>query len=318
MKISELVIGTRHVIPLVVLGATARETKTKKPYLALELYDGTDKINGNYWDWQGKNIPEPNTILNVSAQVTEWQGVKQLNISGLSINHDLYISEFTPSSGIDIGKVYMDAYEMATELRNDFLRNLLVSVLEDLQHRWLTVPAAISIHHAYAAGTLVHCLSVAKLAGVLGQNIEGADVELCIAGGLLHDLGKLFGYQINGVVCEMTDDGKLMEHSFLGAHFISNYAEELKIVKTGLDVLKVDILRHIILSHHGTLEHGAAVFPCSLEAHIVHHADALDSTADMIREACRKVNDTMWTDRIYALNNRPHLTIEHVQEAMLD
>lgn len=60
MKLKELKMGSTFTIPLVVLGATARETKAKKPYLQMEFFDGTDKINANYWDWSGKNIPEKN------------------------------------------------------------------------------------------------------------------------------------------------------------------------------------------------------------------------------------------------------------------
>jgi len=124
MKIKELEVGKSYVIPLVVLAAVARETKAKKPYLALELYDGTDKIHGNYWDWSGKTVPEKNTILNVSGQVTEWQGTKQLNVRGLTTNTEKHISEFMPSSGLDIATVYKDAYELASDIGDEFLRSL--------------------------------------------------------------------------------------------------------------------------------------------------------------------------------------------------
>ena len=70
LKIKDLEIGKSYTLPLVVTSVTARETKTKKPYLALEFYDGTDKIAANYWDWSGKAKPEVNAILDVTAQVT--------------------------------------------------------------------------------------------------------------------------------------------------------------------------------------------------------------------------------------------------------
>lgn len=314
MKISELEIGKKYTMPLVVISATARETKAKKPYLALELYDGVDKISGNYWDWGGKNIPEKNVILDVTAQVTEWMGNKQLNISSLASNTTKHISDFSPASGADVPKVYLDVYAMATDIKDDFLRELTLSVLEALQDKWLSAPAAISVHHAYAAGTLIHSLSVANTAKALAEVTEGANVELCIVGGLLHDLGKLFGYRVNGVVCEMTDEGKLLDHLFIGAEFIGNFAESM--VMDDYSAAKLEMLRHIILSHHGSLEHGAVVFPASIEAHIVHHADAVDSVSEMIRDASKKVSKVKWTDKIYTLNNRPHLTPEYVEAVM--
>jgi 3'-5' exoribonuclease len=316
MKLKELEVGKSCVIPLVVLSTTARETKAKKPYLALELYDGTDKISGNYWDWGGKAIPDKNTILNVSAQVTEWQGAKQLNINGLTTNTELHISAFMPASGLDIMEVYQDACILASEIKDELLKALCEGVLEDLKELWLTAPAANGIHHAYAAGTLIHSLSVAQIARAVAQTVPGANVDLATAGGLLHDIGKLFGYRINGIVCEMTDEGKLYDHLFMGAEFIGNHAENLKLLTDTTAEAKIEMLRHIILSHHGTQEHGAVVAPVSMEAHIVFHADAVDALAEMIRDASKKVTGVKWTDRIWALDNKPHLTSEYVHGVM--
>jgi 3'-5' exoribonuclease len=312
MKIKELEVGKSYIIPLVVLSATVRETKAKKPYLALEFYDGTDKIVANYWDWSGKAIPEKNTILNVSGQVTEWQGTKQLNVRGLTTNTEKHISEFTPSSGLDIATVYKDAYELASDIGDEFLRSLCLGILDDLRSLWLTAPAANGIHHAYAAGTLIHSLSVAQIAKSIAAAIPEANEALVVAGGLLHDVGKLFGYRINGIICEMTDEGKLFDHLFIGAEFVGSH----NLLKDAVTDAKIEILRHIILSHHGSQEHGAVVSPVALEAHIVFHADAIDAAAEMIRDSSKKVENSKWTERIWALDNKPHLTTDYVQAVM--
>ena len=139
LKIKDLEIGKYYTIPLVVTSVTARETKTKKPYLTLEFYDGTDKIAANYWDWAGKVIPEKNSILNVNAQLTEYLGTPQLNIKSLTTNKELHISAFTPSGGADIGEVYKEAFSMATDFTDDLLRNLTLLILEQLQGRWVPI-----------------------------------------------------------------------------------------------------------------------------------------------------------------------------------
>lgn len=311
MKIKELKQGATFTIPLVVLSATARETKNKKPYLQMEFFDGTDSISGNYWDWSGKNIPEKNAILDVSAQLTEYLGNPQLSIKSLKTNSELHISAFTPSGGADVGEIYKEAFSLASDFTDDFLRSLTLLILEQLQGLWVTVPGANSIHHAYTAGTLIHSLSVAKIARAIAQQTEGAHIELATAGGLLHDLGKLFGYRINGIVCEMTDEGLLFEHTFMGAEFVGNIAEENNLLQDDRDEAKVELLRHIILSHHGKREYGAAVPPSSLEAHIVHQADALDAAAEQIRVESKKAGKVKWTERIWALENRPHITTQY-------
>ena len=311
MKIKDLKQGAAFTIPLVVLSATARETKTKKQYLQIEFFDGTDSISGNYWDWSGKNIPEKNAILDVSGQLTEYLGNPQLNIKSLTTNKGLHISTFTPSGGADIGEVYKEAFSMASDFTDDLLRNLTLLILEQLQTSWVTVPGANSIHHAYTAGTLIHSLSVAKIARAIAQQVAGAHVELATAGGFLHDLGKLFGYRINGIVCEMTDEGLLYEHTFMGAEFVGNFAEENELIQDERDEAKIELLRHIILSHHGKREYGAAVPPSSLEAHIVHQADAIDAAAEQVRVESNKQGQAKWTERIWALENRPHITTQY-------
>lgn len=315
MKIKELTIGTIVEITLVVASATARETKAKKPFLALEFYDGTDTIYGNYWDWLGERIPEKNSILDVKAQVTEYMGAKQLNIKAMTLNTERHLSEFTPTSTLDIGKVYKDAYAEAIDIKDDFLRNISVDILEQLRTKWLEIPGAKSVHHAFVGGTLVHCLSVAKIARAISANIPQSNDELCFVGGLLHDLGKLFTYKVSGISIEMTDEGTLYDHTFIGAEFIGNFAEGQPWFDDDNENLhsKLEILRHVILSHHGLLEYGAAVPPMCVEAHVVNHADGVDASVQQVIEQSAKKGEVKWTDKIYTLSNRPHLTTHYVK-----
>ena len=313
MKINELEVGRIVDIVLAVKSATARETKAKKPYLSLEFYDGVDTISGNYWDWGGTNIPAKNTVLNVKAQVTEWQGTKQLNVKTMSTNTEIPLSAFAPSSGLDVNAIYRDAYALITEVKDDFLRSITLAVLEELHDKWLTVPGAKGVHHAYTAGTLIHSYSVACIAKAIAEHTPGANVDLCTVGGMLHDIGKLYTYKLNGVAIDMTDEGMMYDHIFMGAEFIGNYADNHYMMDETC-MLKLEMLRHIILAHHGSLECGSVTIPLSIEAHIVHHADAIDAATEQVRASSAKVGNVQWTDRIWALGNRPHLTTQYVQK----
>lgn len=315
MKINELEVGRIVDIVLVVKSATARETKAKKPYLSLEFYDGVDTISGNYWDWGGTNIPAKNAVLNVKAQVTEWQGTKQLNVKTMSTNTEIPLSAFAPSSGLDVNAIYSDAYALITEVKDDFLRSITLAVLEELHDKWLTVPGAKGVHHAYTAGTLIHSYSVACIAKAIAEHTPGANIDLCVVGGMLHDIGKLYTYKLNGVAIDMTDEGMLYDHIFMGAEFIGNYADNHYMMDE-TSMLKLEMLRHIILAHHGKLEYGSITVPLSIEAHIVYHADAIDAAAEQVRSQSAKVGNVKWTDRIWPLENRPHLTTQYVAEVM--
>jgi 3'-5' exoribonuclease len=313
MKLSECTVNSFCTIPLVVLSAQARETKAKKPYLTLELFDGIDTINGNYWDWGGKVIPEQNVILDVEAQVTEWLGTKQLTIKKLSNNTTLHLNDFTPRSTVDVAATYLEAYTLASDISDDFLRPLCQGILEDFNNLWLTIPGAKTVHHAYLAGTLIHSVSTTKIAIAMAK-ASAANVALVTAGALLHDVGKLFSYKIDGLVCDMTDDGMLFDHLFLGAEFVNNYAiENIQPVELN----KLELLRHIILSHHGKQEYGAVVQPILLEAYVVYLADTLDANAEQLREASGKAGKAKFTEKLWAMGSKPHINVEYVKEVML-
>lgn len=317
MKISNLEVGKSCEITLVVKSATARETKAKKPYLQLELFDGTDTVSANYWDWTSGNIPPVNSILDVMAQVTEWQGKLQLNVKALRNNATRHLAEFMPTSGNDLSKIYNDAYDLMCQVTDDMLRDLALGLLEELRDKWLTVPGARGVHHAYIGGTLVHSYSVAKIAKAIAKTVPEANVDMCVVGGMLHDIGKLFTYTMNGITIDMTDDGMLYDHIFMGAELVGNFADAHLNTDRYANAKKLQLLRHIILSHHGSLEFGSPVIPQCIEAIIVNSADGIDASAEQIRDAARKVPDSVkWTDRIYTMGNKPKLTPHYVDVIM--
>lgn len=319
MKISNLEVGNSCTITLVVKSATPRETRAKKPYLVLELFDGVDTITGNYWDWTSGNIPEVNSILDVTANVTEWQGKLQLTITALRNNTTRHLAEFMPSNGMDISKIYNLAYELMCSVKDDALRSIALGILEAAQDLWLKVPGAKGVHHAYIGGTLVHSYSVAKIAKAIAEQIPEANVDLCIVGGMLHDVGKLYTYRLNGIAIDRTDDGNLYEHIFMGAEFVGNFADTVVNTDDYFIMKKLQLLRHIILSHHGKLEFGSPVTPQCIEAFIVNYADGVDACVEQIRTAARKVpSGTKWTERIYTLNNSSHLDPSYVAYIMND
>jgi len=313
---SELTVGTTVSITVAVKSATARKTKAGKDYLTLELFDGSDTIQGNYWDWTSGKIPEANTVLDVTATVTEWSGTKQLNVSRVASNKEVSIEAFAPKSTYDVDQIYRDCYALASSIGDDYLANLCVNIFEALMSKWQTIPGALTVHHAYLGGTLIHSYSVARIAGMIARVTPEANEDLCVAGALLHDVGKLYTYQLDRATISMTDEGKLYEHVFMGAEFVGNFSDENELAKTEQDEHKLMILRHIILSHHGALEYGAPVAPACIEAHIVHHADAVDAACETIRAASLKAGDHMWTDRIWSLGNKPSLTTQYVQNTM--
>ena len=277
MKIKDLVVGTNATINLVIKTAAVKTTKSNKPYLSLDLFDGCDSIQANCWDWYKDEIPKKNEVFAITAAVGEWAGNKQLTIKTLTLNTSAGIEEFAPRGDVDINACVQDAKDLIECIEHQGLHDVVLKIFKDNAARWRTVPGAKSVHHAYVGGTLQHSVETAKKAKAIAELIPTCDVSLCIAGALLHDLGKLWTYNLEGVVIDYTLDGESMEHISLGAVKLVEYM-------TPENEQALWVLQHIILSHHGVLEHGSPVTPHFLEAWVVHYADAIDARTATVRE----------------------------------
>lgn len=291
--------GTTITATLLVKSSEIKMTKNGKPYLFVVFTDGHDEITGNKWDYAAAVSPPANEILDVSAAVTTWNGSKQLTITRLVVNTEMNVSDFAPQGPNDPSELWLHAMRLADHIQEPNLKELVLSTYEQHHEQLLIAPAAKGVHHAYIGGLLEHSVSMAELSIPMAKH-TGADVGLCVAGCLLHDIGKLGAYQLNGAVIEMTDAGKLLDHMMIGC--------------TMLDPENpgTPFIQHIILSHHGQPEWGSAVKPKMLEAWIVHYCDMLDSRAAMIHGA--EMEDTIWTKKTYYLDSHVRLPAADANE----
>ena len=137
--------------------------------------------------------------------------------------------------------------------------------------RFRIAPAAKRFHQAYRHGLLEHTLSVAEAVSAISATFAGIDRDVAVAGALLHDIGKLDAYAFTGAAIAMTDAGKLHGEIPLGYYRVRRLIDEID----GFDSATAEAVLHIILSHHGCLEHGSPVVPCTREATLVHFCDNL-------------------------------------------
>jgi 3'-5' exoribonuclease len=132
-------------------------------------------------------------------------------------------------------------------------------------------PAAKRYHQAYRHGLLEHSLGVAQAVAVISTTFPGIDRDVAITGALLHDIGKLDAYTADPLAIDLTDLGKLHGEISLGYYRIRREIEDIH----GFPPELAAAVLHIILSHHGQLEHGSPVVPATREATLVHMIDNL-------------------------------------------
>lgn len=307
MKIRELTVGSTITIDLLVKSAEIKMTKANKPYLFCVLTDGSDELQGQDWDFGNGTPPAKGSVLEMYGQISEYMGKKQIKIISF-VDSNKGVEQFAPQGDVDINEYILKAKDLYEGIGNIHARELCRAVFRDNADRWKTLPAAKGMHHAFVAGLIKHTVDVATKAKAIAELTPMCSVDLVVAGALLHDMGKLWTYELNGALIDMTDMGQMVEHLMLGAMKLDKYR-----TPENSDVL--DLILHIISSHHGELQYGSPTTPRFLEAVIVNYADGVDAKSQMILEVNQKANGK-FTDKVFALGNRQLFSQEYVQTIM--
>lgn len=292
---------------LVLTKAEIRKTKTNKPYLQATFSDGTDTVSGNIWDWAAA-LPELG-VYDVSAVAGEYMGKKQLNniVMRWSDNQDK--SAFGIKYTDDVQGYVTMFNNFLSRIKNETLRNIVADVYSQVTTSFATASSAIGVHHVGAGGNLAHTCEVALLSSTIACSLQvlGYDVneDLCIAGALLHDIGKIDTYEIDGPAVNMTLDGNMSDHIALGFARL----QQSVVAQQHPDITR--LLGHIILSHHGSKEFGSPVTPKFMEAYIVNYADGISAMMDTLHSYNTKAEEEqrpgIFTERIFTANNSEHL-----------
>ena len=183
---------------------------------------------------------------------------------------DLYDGPPQPAARMEA-----DLRALLATIREPHLAALLERLLgvgSSTWERYRAAPAAKRYHQAYRHGLLEHSLTVAQGVNAVSATFPGIDREVAVTGALLHDIGKLEAYTPGDQeTIDLTDAGRLEGEIPLGYFRVRREIETID----GFPPELAQAVLHIILSHHGSLEHGSPVVPCTREATLVHFLDNL-------------------------------------------
>lgn len=277
--------------------------KTGKAFISAILGDNTGSIDARIWDKADElgELFSIGDIIKVKANVQVFQNRKQLILQNVERidTADIDMSLYLEKSKRDAAEMYIELFNLVKTLKNDSIRNLILNVITDpeIKPKLLTAPAAKSIHHAWIGGLLEHILSISKIMDFMASHYANLNRDLLIFGAIFHDIGKLWelSYE-NGI--NYTDKGRLIGHMGIACELIDKKAAQI----LGFDEELRDILKHIVLSHHGKLEYGSPKRPKFMEAMLVAMVDDLDSKIATIDSFMRAEKATS-TDRWSKLNN---------------
>jgi 3'-5' exoribonuclease len=182
---------------------------------------------------------------------------------------------------------------------HDELRMTVRGVFEEIGETFRWSPAAVSMHHAYRHGLLEHTVHMARACRALLPLYTDVDADLALAGILLHDTGKAIEYE-GTLATKRSRRGILQGHVVLGYQLARKHG-----MKAKLDAERLERLEHIILSHQGEPEWGAAVYAATPEAVFVSMIDNLDAKMGMVQRALRQADEAgEFSERLPGLSSQ--------------
>lgn len=281
--LKRLAVGVKVQNPLLVVEVEHRDS-ARGGFTTLTLGNRHGRLStAPFWS---EDLPrlagiERGVVAQVIGEVGLYHGKRQLKVSFIRTLPPGTVDwrQLLPSV-TDVAPYWGAIDRWRSEIRGPRLRRTLDLFYadNDFRGRYEQCPASTTGHHAELGGLLRHTCEVAAIGRAIAKACR-ADAEIVLAGALLHDIGKLEAYRWEGAF-EATERGALLGHVTLGMLMLDRrVAETAPPPCTGRELT---ILHHLIASHHGRQEFGAAVSPMTLEAEVLHFADnASAKTASM-------------------------------------
>lgn len=286
-NLAQLGVGDRVQHPLLVVDRTEKKTNAGDPYVQLTLGDTSGRIE-TAPIWSDKlgwaEGAECGSVVQAIGNITTYgkngTAKRQLALAGplrLLPNEDA--EGYLPRVAADLTKVWDWMDRTRARVESAKLRRVLDLFFGDDAFRlaFEKTPGSTSGHHAKIGGLLMHVYEVTNIAKQTAVTMRTANVDLVVAGAMLHDIGKVEAYRVGPGGFTFTPCGLLVGHVVLGVLML-----ERRLAALGEDVCsegQLLELQHLILSHHGKLEYGSPVEPMTAEAEIVHRADESSAKA---------------------------------------
>lgn len=298
---------------LLVRKVAERPTKTGNAYMAVELGDKTGSFNCNCFGDNPayeffKNLKE-GAVVRLEGKVEYYQNrfsprlLRAEEITPEQLTDSSHLANLVETAPEDADLLWAEFLEHIAAISHAELRATVQAVFDEIGEQFRVAPAALSMHHAYRHGLLEHTCHMARAAKALAPLYPEVDADLALAGILLHDTGKVIEYQ-GALATARSRRGILHGHVVLGYQLARKAG-----IKTKLNPDLLERLEHIILSHQGELEWGAAVIASTPEAVFVAKIDDLDAKMGMVQRLLRQAGDNdEFSDKHLGLNAQLLLT----------
>lgn len=263
-----------------------RNAKNGSEFLKIELGDKFSSFSFTCFSSSSVfnffQTSQPGDVVFIEGMSRHYQGafspdiLSAKKLSDNEIREGNWRSQLEQTSEENPDDLRTELLSYVDSIQYEPLKKTVYSTLEELGDAFFTSVAAKSMHHAYKSGLLEHTTHVTRAGIALLKIYPDIPYDLTVAGMILHDVGKVYEYA-GDLAVTRTKLGNLQGHIVLGYRIVRKAG-----LKNGLDEKLLERLEHIILSHQGQLEYGAAVLPSTPEAVFVSLVDNLDAKMGMV------------------------------------
>ncbi|MCL2023191.1 MAG: HD domain-containing protein [Oscillospiraceae bacterium] len=300
-------IGTGAYEGFAILKRVAVKTgKNGMDYLDMLFADMDGELPAKLWSYnpQVHGTYNQNQIVKVRGTHETFRDMPQFRVERIrpiTDEDNVDMSAFVPEAPHQPQEMYDALIAVAAGFEDETLKALVTTLYEERKSLLMSYPAAFRLHHAVRSGLLWHTLSVVRLCESVAAIYPFLRRDLLLAGAMLHDICKLDEYTIEetGLSSGYTAYGTLVGHLVQGAMLVEREGKRL-----GVPEDTRMLLAHMLISHHGEPEYGAASRPLFLEAEVLSQCDLLDATIYEFHEAQRNVAVGDFSPRQWALKDR--------------
>ena len=291
-----------HVDGQFLVGSVSKGVNTAGgSYFSVELRDASGTITAKKWDatLADEQIFITGNVIALSGETNKYKEQLQLKILDAELVplNEIDVERFVKAPPVSKELLIKRFNEHVSSIKDEDCQKIIAYFMKKFGDNVFSYPAAVSIHHEYSSGLLMHSVTMADIAASLCETYD-VDHDLVITGCLLHDMGKII--ELEGpIVYKYSTEGKLLGHISIMAAEIRKAADELNLTS------EVPLLlEHMVLSHHGQQEFGSPVMPLTKEALLLSLIDNLDSKMVVVNKALQDVEPGSYTNKIFPLDNR--------------
>ncbi|GEL07718.1 3'-5' exoribonuclease YhaM family protein [Salisediminibacterium halotolerans] len=284
------------------------QTKKGDPFYNVSFAKGKKEIPVKIWSDQiegreeeVKEILQEGSVIFIEGDTSKFRDQLQMTARAFrkADDHEYTLGDFLETAPEPIGSMQEELNEYLEEIVDPLVKEIVSSIYERYKKPFSQYPAAVKNHHSFIGGLLYHTVCMIRLGKDICTRYPTINPDFIIGGIVLHDAAKVLEYT-DAIAPQYSMPGEFIGHISMSSMLVDREKERILREReeklTALEQEAVYHLQHCILSHHGKTEWGSPVEPKSLEAHIIHLIDMIDSRVNMIDRGLAEAEEGAFTN----------------------